>query len=197
MSRAVFPSLLPLSLFLSLPLSSALIAGCTSGDDDAEREPLVETNTAPLVTTGNLVADAHVRSTSAGTNYGTATTLLVDGNDGGAVMHTYLRFSVGDVGPITSAKLRIYVTNASGGPNEVRRVSSNSWTESGLTWNNKPATGALVATIGVGERQPTGWRSTSPASCSRTAPSRWPSCREPPTGSISARGRRRATSLRS
>ena len=76
--------------------------------------------------------------------------MRVDGQaDGpGAFEHAYLRFSVGNVGTITSAKLRLYVTNGSSGPNELRFVSSNTWTETGITWNNKPATGALVATIG-------------------------------------------------
>ena len=63
------------------------------------------------------LADAHVRlDVRPSTNFGTATTLLVDGNDGGAVMHTYLKFSIGNVGTITSAKLRLYVSDASAGP---------------------------------------------------------------------------------
>ena len=136
-------------LRFALPLLLALPVGCmTVGDDDAERDPVVEGNASPLVTTTGLQADAYVRSTSAGSNFGNATTLLVDGNDGGAVMHTYLRFAIGNVGAITSAKLRLRVTNSSSGPNEIRRVSDNSWSETGITWNNKPATGALVASIG-------------------------------------------------
>lgn len=141
-----FPVTPRLAALLSMPLVSMALAGCLSGADDAA-EPGSSVR-SPLVTTLALSADAHVRSTSASTNYGTATTLLIDGNDGGALLHTYLKFSIGNVGSISSAKLRLYVANSSSGPNEVRVVSSTTWTESGITWSNKPATGTLVATIG-------------------------------------------------
>jgi hypothetical protein len=137
------------ALRFALPLLLVAPVGCLSaGDDDDEHGPVTEGISSPLVTTGGLVADSYVRSTQASTNFGTAATLLVDGSDGGAVMHTYLKFSIGNVGTITSAKLRLFVKDPSNGPNEVRLVPSSTWTETGITWSNKPATSTLVATIG-------------------------------------------------
>lgn len=133
--------------------------GCQAPDDDegkveVDGVPLaeggaIEMQSAALTTVGSLAADAKVRSGSyANTNYGSSTTLQSDGDDAGTDYHSYLRFSVGNVGTISSAKLRLYVANGSAGPHTVKLVSDNSWSESGITWNNKPATGTTVGTIG-------------------------------------------------
>src|SRR4029079_17490348 len=106
----------------------------------------VERVTGALTTTGGLAADSYVQQSTATTNYGNATTVQVDSNDG--VAHGYVKMTIGNVGPISSAKLRVYCTNTSSGPNTVRVVADNSWTETGINWNNKPATGATVATLG-------------------------------------------------
>src|SRR5262245_56405035 len=122
MSRAIFRFALPLLLLSPF--------GCFSaGDDDDNHAPVTEGIASPLVTTTALTADAHVRSTQASTNFANSALLFIDGNDGGAIMHSYLKFSVGNVGAITSAKLRLFVKDPSNGPNEVRRVADNSWTE--------------------------------------------------------------------
>jgi predicted phosphodiesterase len=122
-------------------------AGCArpGGVDDDE----TESTSAGLTTTLSLAADAYVRQTSPTSNYGTATTVNSDGDDGGSIVTGYVRFSVGNVGTITNAKLRVYVKNESPGPYQVRRVADNSWGETTVNWNNQPAVGALVATIGA------------------------------------------------
>jgi len=109
-------------------------------------------------TTFNPVADAQVKSTSATANYGTLATLRVRNGTGTTDLtfyRTYLRFTVSGLsGPVTSAKLRLFVTDASPDGGSVYAVSDNSWVESGtgaITWNNKPALGAVVAAGGATE----------------------------------------------
>jgi hypothetical protein len=83
-------------------------------------------------------ADAHVVQSSPNTNFGSSTTLRTDG-DAGALNESLFRFVVSGVsGRITSAKLRAYVTNGTGNGPAVY-ATGGSWTETGLTWNNKPA----------------------------------------------------------
>jgi hypothetical protein len=75
------------------------------------------------------------------TNYGALTRLDVD-NPG---QESYLSFTVNGVnGAIQNAIIRLFVTNgSSNGP--AIHGTANTWTETGLTWNNRPAaaTGAL------------------------------------------------------
>ncbi|MDX2019667.1 MAG: DNRLRE domain-containing protein [Deltaproteobacteria bacterium] len=143
---------------LTAPLMAVLAVGCAADDDEQRvselgvprgEGPAIELQRFGLTTTGGLAADSYVRSgTYANTNYGSATTVQNDGDDAGIVFHGYLRFAVGNVGAISNVKLRFYVTNASAGPYYVRRVANNTWTESGITWNNKPAPDATnIATI--------------------------------------------------
>jgi len=57
----------------------------------------------------------------------------------GPISEGYLKFTVsGITGTVQSAVLRVYAT--SGSVNSLQAYSAgNSWTETGLTWNNKPA----------------------------------------------------------
>jgi hypothetical protein len=91
-------------------------------------------------------ADAEVQQNNPDTNYGTSTSLNVDSPG----EESYIRFSVSGVsGTVQSAILRLFVSNASSdGPGIYG--TGNSWAETGITWNNRPAptTGAL-ANIGV------------------------------------------------
>jgi PKD repeat protein len=96
-------------------------------------------------------ADAQVKSTSASTNYGTLASIRIrEGTSPTDVTyHSYLRFVVsGLAGPVTSAKLRLYVTDASRDSGTVL-PSPDTWSESTLTWNNAPALGTTpIATLG-------------------------------------------------
>lgn len=153
MSRTALKVGVPRPLFRSI-FAVSLIAGSPglaclpSNDQPAGIE--IETNVHALTSTIGLSADAYVRSGSyAGTNFGTATTLNSDSDDGSTTLWSYLRFSIGNVGTISSAKLRLYVADTSAGPHTVKRVSNTSWGETSINWNNKPAVdGVLVATIG-------------------------------------------------
>lgn len=70
---------------------------------------------------------------------------LRTGGDGRTV---YLRFAVAGVGSIASARVLLEAMNGGGG-GEIRFLPDNTWSESGLTWANRPVpTGAALASLG-------------------------------------------------
>jgi acid phosphatase type 7 len=88
------------------------------------------------------VADARVLEIDPAANFGALPQLDIDSPG----EQSYIRFVVSGVtGAIQNATLRFWVTNGStNGPSIYR--TDNSWTESGITWNNRPAptTGAIA-----------------------------------------------------
>jgi hypothetical protein len=104
---------------------------------------------APTTTTLAPVADAYVRDgTYASANFGTATSLVVKVQSSTTGNHriTFLRFSFSGLsGGVTAAKLRLYGLRPSGNgvTDSAYAVSDNSWSETGITWNNLPAIGAV------------------------------------------------------
>jgi glucose/arabinose dehydrogenase len=88
------------------------------------------------------IADAFVRKTSPGTNYGKTTNLRAFfGTE-----RSYLKFNVsGLTGPAADVRLRLWVTDPSSTGITVYRAGS-SWTETGITWRNKPGLIARRAT---------------------------------------------------
>jgi hypothetical protein len=106
-------------------------------------------------------ADAYVRSGSyAGTAHGATdpNILITKLNSSGSAdndRQTYVRFNLAGTGAnITSAVLKLYGkiddSRSSNVPIGVFSVSSTSWSESTITWNNKPATSAAaLATTAV------------------------------------------------
>jgi hypothetical protein len=63
---------------------------------------------------------------------------------------SYIRFTVtGVTGAVQSATLRLFVTNgSSNGPSLY--TTDNSWSETGITWNNRPApTSGAMADVGA------------------------------------------------
>jgi hypothetical protein len=86
------------------------------------------------------VADTFVRQASASSSYGTQSQVEIAGttNDN---RRAFLRFNVSGLpsgAAITSAKLRLHVTNSSNMGGTLYRVSSNTWSES-ITWKTQPA----------------------------------------------------------
>ncbi len=90
------------------------------------------------------VADSRVLQASPTVNTGTVSRLDVD-NPG---EQSYLRFNVtGVTGTVQSARLRLFVRNGSSNAPSIY-PTDNTWTETGITWNNKPAaTGAAIANV--------------------------------------------------
>lgn len=99
-------------------------------------------------------ADATVQDgTYANTNYGATSTLVVKKDASPWARQAFLKFDVGGVtGQITGAKLRLYGKHNSGtsAPSvSVYGTTTNTWTESGITWNTKPAFGAALSSVSV------------------------------------------------
>ncbi|MEW6472464.1 MAG: DNRLRE domain-containing protein [Actinomycetota bacterium] len=81
-------------------------------------------------------ADARVESANPARNFGSSSTLVADGSP---VTSSYLRFVVpSSVNDVTRARLRLYVTDSSGG-GAVLFPTSSDWTESGVTYQSRPA----------------------------------------------------------
>ncbi|HKY35780.1 MAG TPA: DNRLRE domain-containing protein [Polyangiaceae bacterium] len=129
--------ILPWALALAVPVA------CASKRDG---ESVGEVSSA-LTTTIGMEADAYVRSGSPGSNFGSATTILADGSDGGSILEAYVRFTIPAVTGMTSAKLRLRVADGTSGTYNVRQVASTTWSESGITYSNKPAIGAVVTSF--------------------------------------------------
>jgi len=95
------------------------------------------------------IEDAHVRSgTFAADNYGSQVLLELNNAGGNFNRQTFLKFDLSEIeGEMDSAKLYLYgaITDADQTRNSrLFRVADDSWSESSLNWNNKPALGTLL-----------------------------------------------------
>src|SRR5947209_4382063 len=86
------------------------------------------------------VADSYVRNSSAGSNFGTATRVVA--NNANGVRLFFLKYDLsGIAGPIT--RLELDLTPSAGNAGNVFNVygliNGESWSETGITWNNAPA----------------------------------------------------------
>ena len=87
-------------------------------------------------------ADAQIRANQPNKNYGTVTRLRVRLN----ASRVYLKFVVSGLsGAPSSAKLRLWVTDGGSNGGSCYKLTNTTWTETGITWNNRPArtSGAL------------------------------------------------------
>ena len=98
--------------------------------------------------TFNPVADTYVRNgTYATRNYGTATSMEVKQSTFTSNYRLiFLKFDLAgqSFGTITSVKLRLYFSGGSSASVSIHEAVST-WTETGLTWNNKPLEGTQLA----------------------------------------------------
>jgi hypothetical protein len=92
--------------------------------------------------------DSHVSSGAAGTNFGTAAALVTDGSP---IEISYLKF---DLRPyagktVTGATLQVRAAaSGSTGKQNVKLVGVDTWTETGITYSNRPALGTAVGSVG-------------------------------------------------
>ena len=100
-------------------------------------------------------ADASVREASPSSNFGTSTSLNSDSGTGVA-QESYLRFTVSGLGTsaVQSAKLRLFVpsdgTVDGPGVYGCTAAACATWTETGITWNNRPPRASTaVADVGA------------------------------------------------
>ncbi len=92
-------------------------------------------------------ADAFVRAgTYADDNYGGDTTLCVKTASVDYIRRSFLRFDLSGVtGTVTGATLRLYVDRRDAATTHaVDFVSTDTWSENSITWNNQPASGATL-----------------------------------------------------
>ena len=99
--------------------------------------------------TFDVAADAHVEEGSPTTNFGRASKLEVV--DGTKRSESYLRFTLaGITGTVQAAKLRVYAFNDASNNGPAVYGAGSSWTESTLTWANRPGrTAAPTANAGA------------------------------------------------
>jgi hyaluronate lyase len=95
------------------------------------------------------VADSYVRNGSyASTNFGSQTDILVKNDITSYDRVAYLKFDLSTVSAaITKATLYLTVTSEGekGIQDSAYLVPDNTWTESGITWNNAPSLGTQLA----------------------------------------------------
>ncbi|MDN5204187.1 DNRLRE domain-containing protein [Fulvivirgaceae bacterium BMA10] len=132
---------------------------------------IVATQPAGTTTTDlSAEADSFVRSGSYGNdNYGTGNILIIKKsfNNDSYNRQAYFRFDLTSItGTITSAKLKLVPSgnsaNVASSNFEAKFVSDDSWNETGITWNNKPASGGLLDTK-AGSTTTTEWDVTAQA----------------------------------
>lgn len=89
------------------------------------------------------MADARVEENFPTTNFGTQTSLRSDGSPNEM---SYLRFDV--QGSPTKATLRLWVRDGTVDAPGVAGSADTSWSETGITWANKPGYGPIVSDLG-------------------------------------------------
>ncbi|RCW48887.1 alginate lyase [Paenibacillus prosopidis] len=115
-----------------------------------------ETVSASTATELSPIADSYVNSGAVSTNYGTATSMVTKesaANDRSA----YLKFDLSGLtgSSVSSATLRLYVKSLTAAADRTAySVSTDTWTESGLTYSNMPAFGNPAGSVRVTN---TGW----------------------------------------
>ncbi len=146
-----------INVYLTLPgIDSVRLLSCSMPTGPYAGSTVVYTvnSTTPVYRPEGIlpVADSYVRDGSyANDNYGGQSILTVKADGTGYTRETFLKFDLsGLTGSYVAAKLRLTISGANTDAGttswNVHYLSNDSWTETGLTWNNKPATGALLAT---------------------------------------------------
>ena len=105
------------------------------------------------------VADSWIEQSSASSNKGSDSILKVMSKSGNSNLRALVRFNLPSIPAgcvLDTATLRVYAGSASSGQRTLQALRLNgSWTESGVTWSNAPATAGSAATTtsGTGYRQ--------------------------------------------
>ncbi len=111
-------------------------------------------------TTVTPIADAYVRDGNSykNQNFGTSTALTVKKDLTSYNREVYLKFDLNGLSSFNTATLRLNIASSSSTTTsttwQVYYVPSDTWTETGIKWNNKPASTTLLATI---QGQSSGW----------------------------------------
>ena len=123
-----------------------------SADSAASNTQTVTTPAASSTQqTRTALADAYVFDSSTGTNYGSAPTLQVKKGTTGYNRQGLIKFDVSSLSNVNTAKLRLFanLNTADTVQVAVYGVAAQTWSETGVTWANKPASGSLISTATV------------------------------------------------
>jgi hypothetical protein len=92
------------------------------------------------------VADTYVNAGSTTSNFGSSTTLRLDGSPD---VHGYLRFTIsGFSGTISQVRLLLFANNSDSSGVQAFAVADNTWGELTTNYTNAPALGSLLASSG-------------------------------------------------
>lgn len=119
-----------------------------AGNPSGESTPPATVTTPPPSATITVTPtdDAYVDSTQTTRNYGTSSSMRIDGSP---EKDAYLKFDVtGITGTVSSATIRIYAASGSSVGFDVRQVADTSWIESSITYANAPTIGATLGSSG-------------------------------------------------
>ena len=102
----------------------------------------ISTNLTPI-------ADTYVNGGASTTNYGTTTSMITKTSS--TDRYAYLKFDLSGVsGSITSAKLKLFTKSlSSASTRSVYALSNDSWSETDITWNNKPSYGSELSNLNI------------------------------------------------
>ncbi|MGA9524886.1 MAG: DNRLRE domain-containing protein [Myxococcaceae bacterium] len=128
-----------------LGVLAAMSLLCSCGQDGQDADA--------LMTTFLAAADSEAAASEPGSNFGSETRLRVDGSP---ERHVYLAFEVSVDRPVQNARLQLFVVDpgADGPELYVTGALGITWTERGLTWDNRPVpVGQALQDLGaVGDR---------------------------------------------
>ncbi len=122
--------------------------------------PTTPSPSSTVLAVVNPCADAFVRDGSfVRTNYGTVNPLVIQASATvGYSRQAFVKFPLtGIPGSFNRVTLRLYGSRntTSAVPEEVYGVTNDSWSETGLNWNNRPVRGGIVASVAISKAS--GW----------------------------------------
>lgn len=136
-----------------------------SSSEAASNKPYLRITTSTGNSNYTMTKDAYIQNgTYANTNFGTNTSLLLKDVDDSLSMDriSYMMadFSSFDAYSVDSAQLYFYVNSVSY-PGQVMAygLTDDSWSETGITWNNRPSDDANAVILGSIKDTTTGWQS--------------------------------------
>ena len=101
----------------------------------------------PSVQVQSPTQDATVKASYPNSNYGARDKLQVDGN---SVKTTYMQFDLQALQSLSSAILRLKITDQSKGIQYVKEVASSNWNENTLTYSNRPIATTTITSFNGG-----------------------------------------------
>lgn len=86
----------------------------------------------------NTTKDSYVRSVTPDGNFGSQLAIIVDSD---VVAEALVEFNISGITNVSTATLNLFLTGADSGSENytAKRITDDTWTEGGVTWNNKPS----------------------------------------------------------